>query len=65
MAILEGGSKAINFGPAVHILTLRTVTTGDVDLWNIFMNKHFEIFLGRISLPQLCCNDSNNVTWPQ
>ena len=65
VAILEGGSKAVPFGPAVHILTLRTVTTGDVDLWNIFKNQYFEIFLGRISLPQLCSNDSNNVTWPQ
>ena len=65
VSIIEGGSKAITFRPAVHILVLRTVTTGDVDLWNIFVNEPVEIFLGRISFPQLCCNDSNSVTWPQ
>jgi len=50
VAIKEGGSKAYPFRPAVCILTLWTVTRGEVDLWNIFVNEPVEIFLGRISL---------------
>jgi len=59
-----GAQKPFLFRPALCILMLWTVTTGDADLWNIFVNEPLEIFLGNISLPQLCYNASNNVTWP-
>ena len=57
--------KSHFFPPNTMHLDVRAATAGNVDSWNIFVNEHIEIFLGRISLPQLCYKARNNATWRQ